>query len=317
MRFARGISGLAAAGAIAITGFTFAARLVPIHDHILLISAALSPYLMLASLVVAPLLLRCRRWLLATVTIVIALAAVATQLPVFIPRNHASGHATVRVLTANLYLSQADPAAVAATARDRADVVAFEELTPQAVRAFAAAGLDRDFPYRGLDARAYASGVGLYSRFPIVDSRPIYHYALAMVTARVHVPGVAMNPTILVAHVAGPWPQPTDVWNDDLTRMPTTLREAASGGGCVIAAGDFNSTRDMWQFRNLLRQGYQDAAEQAGAGITATYPANIALPPMIAIDHVLTRRCVATSADTVTLPGSDHRGLVATVEVTG
>jgi endonuclease/exonuclease/phosphatase (EEP) superfamily protein YafD len=33
------------------------------------------------------------------------------------------------------------------------------------------------------------------------------------------------------------------------------------------------------------------------------------------IDHVLTNRCTATSAETVALPGSDHRGLVAAVDV--
>jgi endonuclease/exonuclease/phosphatase (EEP) superfamily protein YafD len=80
-------------------------------------------------------------------------------------------------------------------------------------------------------------------------------------------------------------------------------------------AGDFNATYDVQPFRRLLRNGYRDAAEQGGSGFTPTYPANATPPPLIAIDHILTRRCTATSTDVVPLPGSDHRGLVSSIAV--
>jgi hypothetical protein len=48
----------------------------------------------------------------------------------------------------------------------------------------------------------------------------------------------------------------------------------------VILAGD--------EFRRLLRDGYRDSAGQAGAGLTRTHPADIFLPPLLAVDHVLT-----------------------------
>jgi hypothetical protein len=51
-----------------------------------------------------------------------------------------------------------------------------------------------------------------------------------------------------------------------------------------------------------------DAAEQSGAGIKPTFPADTRLSPFLAIDHILTRDCTATSLHTLTLPGSDHRG---------
>jgi endonuclease/exonuclease/phosphatase (EEP) superfamily protein YafD len=56
-------------------------------------------------------------------------------------------------------------------------------------------------------------------------------------------------------------------------------------------------------------------ATEAGAGLTRTYPNRRSRPPRIGIDHVLVHNCVATSARTVVLPGSDHRGLVATLDV--
>ena len=74
-------------------------------------------------------------------------------------------------------------------------------------------------------------------------------------------------------------------------------------------AGDLNATYDMRPFRRLLDEGYRDAAEQAGAGLTRSYPSRPWRRPVIGIDHVLVHNCEATSAQTVAVPGSDHRGL--------
>jgi endonuclease/exonuclease/phosphatase (EEP) superfamily protein YafD len=83
----------------------------------------------------------------------------------------------------------------------------------------------------------------------------------------------------------------------------------------VVVAGDLNSTFDMSPFRAVLRNGYRDAAEQSGAGIVPTFPADRRFPPLLAIDHILTHGCTATSVRAVALPGSDHRALVATVQI--
>jgi endonuclease/exonuclease/phosphatase (EEP) superfamily protein YafD len=95
------------------------------------------------------------------------------------------------------------------------------------------------------------------------------------------------------------------------------LEEAAKSAseGSVIVAGDVNSTADMREFRQLLGNGYNDASEQAGAGMTATFPADVLLPPFLGIDHILTRECTATLVRTVTVPGSDHRAMVADIEL--
>ena len=142
-------------------------------------------------------------------------------------------------------------------------------------------------------------------------------YTFALVSAQVRIAGMSTDTTVVVAHITGPWPQPIDGWRRDLDRLPVTLVEVAeqTGGGSVIVAGDLNSTTDMRPFRNLLRNGYRDAAEQSGAGIEPTFPADWRLPPLIAIDHILTRSCTATSLRTIKIPGSDHRGLAATVMI--
>jgi endonuclease/exonuclease/phosphatase (EEP) superfamily protein YafD len=71
----------------------------------------------------------------------------------------------------------------------------------------------------------------------------------------------------------------------------------------------------MRQFRELLTNGYRDAVEQLGAGYAPTFRANADIPPLITIDHILTRNAAAKSINTVTVDGSDHRALLATIAI--
>jgi len=302
--------------AAAVAGL--AARYLPITWHIVLIASALSPYLM-AGAVFAVLVFAMRRlWIPFGVAAALVIASTTVETPLWAsqPVDRADT-STVRVMTANLYLGQADPASVVAMAESNADLLAVQELTPEESERLSAAGIDRVFPYRVLDPRPEASGTGLWSRFPTSLPRVHSGYVNGLISARTHLTGVAEDLTVLVAHMPGPWPQPLGMWADELGSAPQALSDAAraAGAGCVIVAGDFNATFDMKPFRNLLRDGYRDGAEQAGSGITATYPANSAVPPLIAIDHVLTHQCTVTSVRVVKLPGSDHRGLISTVEV--
>jgi endonuclease/exonuclease/phosphatase (EEP) superfamily protein YafD len=89
----------------------------------------------------------------------------------------------------------------------------------------------------------------------------------------------------------------------------------ATDPGAVIVAGDFNSTPDERQFRDLMTNGYRDAVEQTGAGFAPTFPSRTWHPPLLTIDHVITRNAAAESIKTVYIPGSDHRALLATIQV--
>jgi hypothetical protein len=165
--------------------------------------------------------------------------------------------------------------------------------------------------------RGGSAGVGVWSRFPLNETERIGGYTFALVSAPIRITGISIDPSVVVVHLPGPWPPPIDDWRRDIEQLPATLRDVAdvAGAGCVIVASDLNSTMDMRPSRRLLRNGYRDAAEQSGAGIKPTFPAASRLPPLIAIDHVLTRSCTATSLRTIRIPGSDHRGLVATVTI--
>jgi endonuclease/exonuclease/phosphatase (EEP) superfamily protein YafD len=256
------------------------------------------------------------RWILVILSAGLTVTMLVVQLPMYIGSDTAATEdVQLRVISANLRDGQAEPRHIVSLARDQTDVLAVQELTPGEVDRLSAAGIGMTFPYRWLDARDDARGVGLWSRFPLDAARRIGGYTFAMVSAQIRVPGISLAPTIVVVHLPGPWPQPIEGWRRDIALLPATLREVAerAGTGCVVAAADLNSTTDMRPFRALLTDGYRDAAEQSGAGIQPTFPGDSRLPPLIAIDHILTRNCTATSLRTIRIAGSDHRGLVATV----
>jgi endonuclease/exonuclease/phosphatase (EEP) superfamily protein YafD len=84
----------------------------------------------------------------------------------------------------------------------------------------------------------------------------------------------------------------------------------------VVAAGDFNATLDQAPLRDLLAHGYADAAEQSGVFWRPTWPYDRIGPPLIAIDHVLSRGGpVADQLAVETVPGTDHGALIVRLQV--
>lgn len=304
--------------AFAVGAAGLVSRYLPVTNEFVLVVAAASPYLTAAGVAAMILFGLTQHWVLTIVAALLCVVMIAVQLPRFIgPEGTAVPGVAVRVVTANLGLGRADPGAVTELARTTADVLVVQELTPGAADGLSSAGLDATFPHRVLNAEDGGSGIGVWSRYPIVGSARIDGYQLPMLMTRIQVPSVKFATTVLAVHLAAPWVQPLHYFRDDLARLPATLRDLSrdAGAGAVIVAGDLNSTIDMQPFRKLLDEGYRDAGEQAGAGLTRTYPNRPWRRPMIGIDHVLVYNCTASSAGTVVVPGSDHRGLATTIEV--
>lgn len=306
-----------------ITGFACAAiaatdvvaRYLPVSNHIGVFATALFPFISLLSLPAVLLFVAARQRTLAVLAAAVLVIALTVRLPHPDPTD-AGSSTRIRLLTVNLYLGRADLAAVAASALTDADVLAVQELTPVAAQQLSAR-IGATFRYKVIDARDYAGGVGLWSRIPIANQRLIPRFQMAMVSADLQIDTHYRPTTLIVAHMSGPWPQPIDDWRRDMARLDITMQETRrrAGAGAVLVLGDFNSTTDMLPFRRLLRDGYQDAPAQAGVPSPPTYPANSWMPPIIAIDHVLTYHCVARSVSTRAFPGTDHRGLAVTVDI--
>lgn len=302
--------------AFAVGAAGLASRYLPITNEAILVVSAASPYLTAAGVVALIMFVLSRRWLLTIAAALLCVVMIGVQLPRFIgPERMDVPSVAVRVVTANLGFGRADSNAVAELASSSADVLVIQELTPEAAAGLSS--LQETFPHQLLNPEAKAFGIGIWSRYPIVDPTHVEGYQMPMLRARIQVPGVRFAPTLLAVHLAAPWVQPLEIFRGDITRFPSTLRDVArdAGSGAVIVAGDLNSTIDMQPFRTFLDEGYRDAGEQVGAGLTRTYPNKPWRRPMIGIDHVLVYNCVASSLRTVPLPGSDHQGLATVIDV--
>ncbi|WP_369255621.1 endonuclease/exonuclease/phosphatase family protein [Geodermatophilus amargosae] len=320
-RRARRAAGLAGA----LAGLAAGVGLVAHHhlsgsSSLVAVSAASTHLLALAPVSVA-LLAVGRRWIGAGLAAALTAAAVATLAPTYAggPVDLPGGQ-PLTLLTANVRLGEADAEGlVDAVQRSGADVVSLQELTPPLRRQLEAAGLDELLPHSLVEASPGADGIGLWSRHPLTDETRHDELTFPAVSARIALPDGGPGPTVLGLHAAGPWPQAADDWVRDMAKLPALLqglaREADEHDSAVLVGGDFNATWGNAQFRGLLQDGYRDAAEQFGAPWTATFPAGTAVPPVIGIDHVLARGAGVQDLRTVTVPGSDHRGLLATVSL--
>ncbi|GAB2917933.1 endonuclease/exonuclease/phosphatase family protein [Micromonospora polyrhachis] len=289
--------------ALRITGFD-RGPLVPL--------LAFTPYVAGWTVVPVALALALRRWWAAGVAVLTAVALIGVVAPRALADNDPlPGGSTLRVLTANLLVGVADPAAVVELVRaHRVDVLAVQEFTPEAQAALDRHGLADLLPHRQLNAEVGSPGSGLYARFPLsAGGTRTNDGGFTQAYATVHMPDA---PAVLVesAHPCAPYEhQQLRCWHTDLDRQP----RATPDGPLRILAGDFNATLDHAPLRALLDTGYVDAAAAAGVGLTGTWgPYDGDFIPPVAIDHVLVDRRIGVRAASVhPLPGSDHRALLA------
>lgn len=311
----RTISAVTGLCLLAGTSGAVVARYLPIPDHRTLYAAIASPFLVPAGLLAILVFAWGRRWAMAAIACCAALALVVPQIPWYVSAEPAREGARVRAVTVNMLFGKADPQATVELASSSADVVMLQELTPDAVDGITAAGIGRAFPYRAVEAREGAAGAGIYSRYPLTRVETVPGFEMPMVKAALRPPGTDTDVTVVSMHLAAPWPQPIDGWHNDFTLFPQVLADLArqTGSGPTLIGGDFNATTDMRPYRDLLTNGYRDAAEQSGTGRDLTYPANRRIPPLMGIDHFITRNCTAIATHTVDIAGTDHRALVTTV----
>jgi len=295
-------------------------RLLPVTNNLLLLIAAGSPYLIGVSGVTAVVLFAIsRRWVLAAFAAVTAVVALAGPIRFYyVPAAAAETrpHVDVRVLTANLRYGLADPEFLIDLASESADVIAVQELTAAEAQRLAQKGIGSRFPYSVLLPAELAGGAAIWSRYPIEEldwKRP----EVGMISARLRIPDVRTDLIFANVHVGAPFVDPFDKWHARMARLKEVLHELddAAKGGAVIVAGDFNTTPDIQNYVQLLTGGYADAVQQSGAGFAPTFPGDRWFPPLVPIDHVLTKGGTATSSRTVTVPGSDHRAVIVNVEI--
>ncbi|MFF0357932.1 endonuclease/exonuclease/phosphatase family protein [Nocardia sp. NPDC003638] len=277
---------------------------------VLLASGAM--WLMLGAVLGLVLVLLARGWRSAIAGGVVLAGAAWLIVPGYIPAAGAADGPQLRVLQSNLLFGQADPAAVVAAVRDNdVDVLTADELTTDSITRLRAAGLEERLPYFYLEpAQSGGGGTGIYSRYPLRKNTKYDGFIMSNISATMDHP--QRGPISVFAF--HPIPPNIDfaAWTAELRRVDEILATAPTP---AIVGADFNATQNHSAYRALLDGPFAAAADQTGDGVLLTYPADRRWGPVIGIDHILVAGGVAEEVHTLTIPGSDHRALLATVRM--
>ena len=305
--------------------------------------AALAPVAALPA-VAAVVIAAATAWWLAVLLALPAIALVAWQLPPPRPPGYRAGTRsgpaaegpTLRIFTLNTRGGWADPGAVLRTLRRHdVDVLAVQELTPSMVSRLVEAGLAEVLPSAHLEPRPGSAGSGLWARWPLHALPPLPGLTTAAQRARVELAG-GRSVTLTVVHPKAPVKGGEIQWQRELALLGTGL---AGTPGPQVVAGDFNASRDHQPFRDLLAGGFLDCADAArrrpwpGFTWPTTLDARVnedqlgfrdwlrarRTLPVMRLDHVLVSRAGAAARQvrTIRIPGTDHRGVLAVIDLTG
>jgi endonuclease/exonuclease/phosphatase (EEP) superfamily protein YafD len=268
-----------------------------------------TPWVGIASFFVAGVAVAVRNWAAAALAGIAAVYLAAVILPRAVGGETvaAAGRPAMTVLSANVYLGSADPAAlVALVDRYDPDLLSVQELTPSFARRLRQAGLGRRLPHSVLMPQPRGRGGGLYARHALTPLPQQTQFLFRMPRALMTLPdGTRVR---LVAVHPQPPNMSADRWHEALQSLP-----AAGAGSPWVLVGDFNATFDQAEFRDLVDHGYRDAGEATGKGLEPTWPGPAELPwGLITIDHVLADRRLGIAEYGVNdLEGSDHRAIHA------
>ncbi|WP_104525533.1 endonuclease/exonuclease/phosphatase family protein [Blastococcus atacamensis] len=224
--------------------------------------------------------------------------------------------AGLRIATVSLRKGLVPPASVVELVRrEGVDLLAAQEVTPDAERRLHDAGLHRLLPHAHVvPARpgSVVSGSGaIWSREPLRSPGNVpgeFEQPCARVAA-----GNGTEVELVSVHTAPPATSPAAVrsWEADLAALPVPVPDVLR-----VLAGDFNATPDHAALRAVIRRGWVDAARALGLGNTWTWrPLRLPLPRLV-LDHVLVDPRLGVAACTfVRVPGSDHRAVVVDLAV--
>lgn len=231
--------------------------------------------------------------------------------------NPNTDDAYLRVMTLNVYKGNADAQQIVEAVRDeRIEVLALQETTDSFVQSLEDAGIHSYLPYSQVSSSDGVYGNGLWSATALgsPSDDDVNSSASFMPGGTVTLNGGNSKLRFVSVHTTSPVQGYWSQWRKSLDEL-AQLRSNTQYR--YVFMGDFNATMDHTPFRNFLGSRFSDAAYQAGTGFTFTWPANHSgFPAFTAIDHVvMDTGIVAGQVSTRSISGSDHKALLATLEV--
>ncbi|WP_404205507.1 endonuclease/exonuclease/phosphatase family protein [Streptomyces wuyuanensis] len=221
--------------------------------------------------------------------------------------DKSGGNGSLTVATHNVNAENPDPEGTAReVASSGADVVALEELTGDAVPAYEKA-LASQYRYHSVQGT-----VGLWSKYPLSDTRPV-DIRLGWVRAmRSTVATPAGDVSVYVAHL----PSVRVKMNAGFTASQRDTSADALGEaiardpvGKVVLLGDLNGTMNDRALNSVTSQ-MRSTQGAAGDGFGFSWPAAF---PMARIDQIMVKGVEPVSSWTLPRTASDHLPIAASV----
>lgn len=237
----------------------------------------------------------------------------------FLPPAAADRPPDLRVVSFNTYVHAPDASHVVDLVRaQEPDVLLVQELFPSRDEELRARLGDR-LPHRHVVQSPGVGGVGVFSRFPISEVRPILDASERSRSTAVVVLDVDGRPLQVVpVHLISPCPQcgASVIERLDLEGVVRVAEMGAviaalDGDVPAIVGGDFNSTERSGPYRKLAAAGFRDAQREAGSGMGFTWPGGGRLGAFVRIDWLLARDLEPVRAFVGSAGPSDHRPVIA------
>lgn len=290
----------------------------------LALSEVLEPYIALTGLLAAFVAFWAESRFARVLVVVFAVVLVARCAPAWISNPGPGVGPTLQVMAWNMEAGpEAGQRALDGALRSRAAVIGLEELRGDAASALEADGdLAARLPYRILEPDASVLGMGLLSRYPIVEHE--YRADPPMIRALI-APDFMQPIAVFVVHplpgnfdtIAGiPFSLDTEKRDADIALIRSLVGQDLGAGRAVIVLGDINTTEREPAYADLSA-GLHDAQLDAGLGPGLTWrPPSLSHLPfgLLRIDYVFasTPLVVTSSFVDCGLP-SDHCRLEATI----
>lgn len=303
-----------AAGVVAVTAVVMCTQLAGWDGVTMLVPVAqvFTPYLGVATTAITAVALVRRRLTLTAAAAATSAAVLALSAPVVFPGAQpapAADATGLRVAAVNLLYgnTRIDEVADVLLAVD-ADVLTLAEYTPAHQAVLRASPVAARYPYHVDQPRYGASGIALWSRYPIIENPPP-NTSISAIDVDVDGPDGLVR--VVALHLQSPVSTAAG-WRGDL-RVVQRLGRTVTGPTVVV--GDLNATYWHPGFRRILDAGFTDAHTALDEATSMSWPAGWwPIPPFVRIDHALTAGgLVATAIDDIAVVGSDHRGVVVTV----
>jgi len=222
--------------------------------------------------------------------------------------------ASLRIMSANLLVDQADPSALAAVIDEvDPDVVAVQELGTAAAQV-----IEASHPHGKLDPREDFFGLGIAAKRPVTVERLVVPERAGWV-ARLDPddwPELDGPIEVIDIHLLNPLERPWKATQTTRRQQIAGARDRVEATGLPsVIVGDMNST-PLWPEYKLLAQIGTDAAKETGTA-KRTWFQPVHGPRVLRIDHSFVRGLTPITTFVRRVRGSDHLALITDIEVSG